>query len=213
MMNKAIYYVKKYLKKYLNKVGIQIWDYPLMVPRMFFAEYFFFKEFLSKHSEALYLESGSGGSTVLADQLSQPYYSYETDLDYVQYLNKILKKQNVRHIEVGKTVKFGFPKKETASNAQRIYSALLKHFPIVNFPYVVVFIDGRCRVSTALALAPHLSKKDYVLIHDFERPHYQEVLKVYWLEKKIGRLVLLKIKENYSSSIEELKTKYKLDFR
>lgn len=213
MANRAVFYVKKYLKKYLNKIGIHRWDYSLMVPRMFYTEYSFFEDFLSKHPRALYLESGSGGSTILADKLSQTYYSYETDLEYVQYMNRLLKKQQVRHLSVGSVAKFGFPKKESAANAHRIHSALIQHLPLEDFSYTVVFIDGRCRVATALALVPHLSEKDFVLIHDFERPHYQELLKVYDLKKKIDRLVLLTKKKVSFSTLEKLQKKYKLDFR
>ena len=211
--NRTVFYIKKYLKKYLNKIGIHIWDYSLMVPRMYYSEYSFFKDFISKHPEALYLESGSGGSTVLVDKLSQTYYSYETDLEYVQYMNRLLKKQQVRHLSVGSVAKFGFPKKETVANADKISLALIQHFPLIDFSYVVVFIDGRCRVATARALAPHLSKNDFILIHDFERPYYQEILEAYRLEKKIGRLVLLRKKEVASSILEELQKKYATDFR
>ncbi len=213
MTEKYLFYYKKFLKKYLNKIGIHFWDYALMVPRMYFSEYIFFKHFLKAHPKALYLESGSGGSTILVDQLPLTYFSYETDLAYVQYMNGLLKKGRLHHLDVGAVLKFGFPKEETAAHAKKINSALLAHFPLTIFPYTIIFIDGRCRVSTALALVPYLSLDDFVMIHDFERPHYKDVLEVYDMVQSINRLVLLKRKKEITPRLEALQKKYALDFR
>jgi len=213
MTEKYLFYFKKYLKKYLNKIGIHFWDYALMVPRMYFSEYIFFKHLIKAHPQALYLESGSGGSTILVDQLSQTYISYETDLGYVQYMNSLLKKGQLHHLDVGEVLKFGFPKEEIAAHAKNINSALIAHFPLKTFAYTIIFIDGRCRVATALALVPYLSLDDFVLIHDFERPHYKDVLEVYDMEQSIDRLVLLKRKKEIAPRLEALQKKYALDFR
>jgi len=213
MTAKIIFYLKKYTKKYCNKIGIHRWDYTLMVPRMLFSEYVFFKSFLHQHSKALYLESGSGGSTILADQLELSYYAYETDANFVDYMNGLLRQRRVEHLQVGEVVKFGFPAQETPAKAEMITKALNKHFPLKENPYCVVFIDGRCRVATALELVQHLSPKDFVLVHDFERPHYQELLKVFEPVEQIERLVVLKQKEIATPFLKELQEKYGQDFR
>ena len=75
MTNAIRYTLFKYSKKYLNKLGIHAFDAQLMVPRMTTNEYLFFASFLKKHTTAVYCESGSGGSTLMAENLfSNPFF-------------------------------------------------------------------------------------------------------------------------------------------
>ena len=95
---------------------------------MTFKEYIFFKNFLSKHSGSLYMESGSGGSTIIASKIFNIIYSYETDYRYVNYMNNLLEKQLVGHISVGETSKFGYPENQNQQNAKKISDYKIKTY-------------------------------------------------------------------------------------
>jgi|GEM_PF-1598384 len=207
----ALFYFRYILKKYLNKIGFHIADRFLMVPKMTFREYRFFKDYLSQNTSALFLESGSGGSTLVANRLGLQFYTYETSEDYALYMNKLLKAYKVIHISVGKVHKFGRPIEVNPTITHKISSVfdgnLLKN---VN-QQVIVFLDGRCRVLTAAHIHPHLSDEDSVLVHDFTRLKYQDILQAYRVVHQIDSLVLLKKKTISNQALEKLYKKYELD--
>lgn len=211
---KIVFLIQKKLKKYLNKIKIHRWDYALMVPRMTYKEYTFFKNYLNDNREAVYLESGSGGSTLIAENTMQTAISYETAPSYVAYMNGLLKRMQVTALPIGEVIKFGYPLNPTKEKAKRVSEALCKHFPLQKNDKAIVFLDGRCRVHNGLKLLPLLSAKDRVLVHDFERKEYQDLLLFYDIEKRIDRLVVLKVKSDYAPEIlQDYGLKYANDFR
>lgn len=208
------FYLKSFLKKYLNKVNIHLWDRDLMLPRMTYKEYVFFKKFLKEKAHCAYFESESGGSTLIAEKIMSSIYSYETAPGYVSYMNRIFKKELVRLIDIGAVKKFGFPEESNQEKANLISEAIPKHFPLKANQDALIFIDGRCRVLSALKLFPKLSSKDYLLIHDFEREEYQDILCFYEKLVLIDRLVVLKVKNDIQQmDLMEFQKKYLLDFR
>ena len=105
-MNNFFFHFKFRLKKYLNKLGISFADRALMVPKMTYREVCFFTDYLTENLSALYLESGSGGSTLIANFLGFKFHSYETSEGYTAYT---MYKQTKLHVSVGKVQKYGRP--------------------------------------------------------------------------------------------------------
>ena len=201
------------LKKYLNKAGIHFADRALMVPKMTYKEYRFFKDFLAHNTSALYLESGSGGSTLISERLGMQFHAYETAAGYAHYMNSLLKAPRVNHIPIGKTAKYGRPVQKTKKNAERISGVFDAHLKNNADTYKVVFLDGRCRVLTALQIHNLLTDDDRVLIHDFHRSNYQDVLDLYNIIDQVDTLVLLQKNTSQTKARhQELMSKYQLDF-
>ena len=164
-MNNFFFHFKFRLKKYLNKLGISFADRALMVPKMTYREVCFFTDYLTENLSALYLESGSGGSTLIANFLGFKFHSYETSEGYTAYMNQP----------------------------------------------VIIFLDGRCRVLTALHIHANLSGEDSVLVHDFTRLKYQDILQAYQIIDQADSLVLLQKKTIANDVLQQLKKKYDLD--
>lgn len=188
-------------------------DRALMVPKMTYKEYRFFKVFLAQNTSALYLESGSGGSTLIAERLGMQLHAYETAAGYAYYMNNLLKAPRVNHIPIGKTAKYGRPVEKTLKNADLISGVFDGHLKKNSDAHSVVFLDGRCRVLTALRIHSLLGHNDSVLIHDFHRPNYQDVLQAYEMIDRADNLVLLRKSNPISKDqILALTDKYQLDF-
>ncbi|MEH0007567.1 MAG: hypothetical protein V6Z82_02460 [Flavobacteriales bacterium] len=177
-------------------------------------EYLFVGEFLKANSSKIYIESGSGGSTVMANKYFGDLYSYETDPRFVAYLNDLTGKKIVELINVGEVEKFGYPIVQSIENAKKISACLLGALNERRDRSAIIFIDGRCRVLTALNCAAYLNSRDIVMIHDFERKFYHEVLYFFDIIKLVDTIVVLKIKENLDLKLlEREKEHFKLDFR
>ena len=182
-----------------------------MVPKMTYKEYRFFKNYLSKNNSALYLESGSGGSTLVADRLGLKIISFETNKDYALYINKLLKADKVNYISVGKVHKYGRPVKVNSTITNKISTVfdgvLLKNLS----SRAIIFLDGRCRVLTAVRIHSHLSDEDSVLVHDFKRLKYQDLLQAYIVVDQIDSLVHLSKKPTSNRKLGQLIKKHQLD--
>ena len=182
-----------------------------MVPKMTYKEYHFFKDYLSKHTSALYLESGSGGSTLIANRLGLSFYAYETSEDYTTYMNQLLKANKVTYVSVGKVQKYGRPIEVNTTITHKISSVFDKHLLKNENRKVIAFLDGRCRVLTALHIHSNLSEEDSVLVHDFTRLKYQDILQAYRVVHQIDSLVLLKKKVISKATLKKLYKNYELD--
>jgi hypothetical protein len=194
-LNKFIFHFKYRLKKYLNKIGIHKADRALMVPKMTYKEYSLFKNFLAENLGSLYLESGSGGSTLIAERIGLDYHAYETNAGYAEYMNALLGISKVNHIPVGETAKYGRPLKITKAHADLISGVFDDHIKANTYPNVIAFLDGRCRVLTSLKIHPLLKADDVVLVHDFHRSNYQDILEAYDLVNRVDNLAMLKKKK------------------
>ena len=140
-------------------------------------------------------------------------YSYETDYRYTNYINTLLEDPLVRHISVGETRKFGYPENEDQQNAKKISEVFKPHLSSRKHSYSIIFLDGRCRVLTAVKLYDQISEMDYLMVHDFNRPYYKEILKMYNLIQKVDKLAILRKKKISENKIENIKKKFCLDFR
>jgi hypothetical protein len=54
---------------------------------------------------------------------------------------------------------------------------------------------------------------DYLIVHDFNRPHYKEILEMYNLIQKVDKLAILRKKKISENKIEDIKKKFRFDFR
>ena len=125
----------------------------------------------------------------------------------------MLEEPLVRHVSVGETKKFGYPENEYQQNAKKISEVFNPHLSSIKHPYSIIFLDGRCRVLTAVKLYDQISEMDYLIIHDFNRPHYKEILEMYNLIQKVDKLAILRKKKISENKIEDIKKKFSLDFR
>jgi hypothetical protein len=210
-LNKFLFHFKYSLKKYLNKVGISFTDRALMVPKMTYKEARFFTDYLTENISSLYLESGSGGSTLIANSLGFEFHSYETSEAYTTYMNQLLQANKVTHVSVGKVQKYGRPIEVNPTITHKIASVFDAHLSKNVNQRVIVFLDGRCRVLTALYIHAKLSDQDSVLVHDFTRLKYQDILQAYHIIDQADSLVLLQKKNIANDVLQQLKKKYKLD--
>jgi len=211
MLGYIFFHTRYKFKKNLNKLGIHVFDRALMVPKMTYREYRLFTSFLEANRSALYLESGSGGSTVIADTMGLNYHSYETSAGYATYMNALLIRKNVNHIPVGDVAKYGRPVHVNAAVSQKICSVFDTHLSTKNSRKSIVFLDGRCRVLTALHIHSLLNKEDVVLVHDFHRHKYQDVLHAYDVLQQVDTLVFLKKKKVSEKMMDKLCQDYAVD--
>ena len=210
-MNKISFHFKYRLKKYLNKVGISFADRALMLPKMTYKEARFFTDYLTENISSLYLESGSGGSTLIANSLGFKFHSYETSEGYTTYMNQLLQANKVTHVSVGKVQKYGCPIDVNLTITHKISSVFDADLSKNVNQRVIVFLDGRCRVLTALHIHAKLSDEDSVLVHDFTRLKYQDILQAYHIIDQADSLVLLQKKAIANDLLQQLKKKYELD--
>lgn len=146
----------------------------------------------------LYLEFGSGGSTVLANSLSVPSISVESDRFYARAVRRGLAHPEIARIQVprmGVTGEWGMPLFFRRSKGPRYIAA---GFEAVGDPFPdFVLIDGRYRVACALESARRAqlsSAAALLLFDDYEgRPFYHAIEKYLGQPERIGRAALFSI--------------------
>lgn len=100
---------------------------------------------------SLYLEFGSGGSTIVADRAGIPTLSVESDRFYAKAVEARLDSGRVRILtpRLGVTRDWGTPIISTRAKGLRYVRA---PFPLMPFPDFIL-VDGRYRVACALECA------------------------------------------------------------
>lgn len=140
----------------------------------------------------LFLEFGSGGSTVLANRHGIRTISVESDPYYAAVVRRALKHPECTEIltpRMGLIRQWGFPVFFKARKARRYVTAPFQRLE-GEFPDLI-FVDGRYRVACALQSAneaAHVGATSRLLIDDyFTRPVYH-VLETYLPSpERIGR--------------------------
>jgi len=173
----------------------------------------------------LYLEYGSGGSTVVAARLAKPFVSVETDRFYLKSVRKkigvLSPRQILVHADIGLTGPFGVPLRSNRSTARRLTK--WADYPETPWRFVpthdspdLILIDGRFRVASALTCCIHLvaSPSVRMLVDDYSgRPHYHVIEQYAQLAGMAGRMAVF---QPASRSVEELRTviaRYSGDWR
>ena len=148
----------------------------------------------------LYLEFGSGGSTVLANKLSVPSISVESDRFYARAVCRSLADPEIARIRVpsmGMTAEWGMPlffrRSKGARYVEAGFEALGDRFPDL------VLVDGRYRVACALESARRASLAGacaLLMFDDYEgRPFYHAIEEYLGQPERVGRAALFSIGE------------------
>lgn len=156
------------------------------LPHLSYSEVIYFIDVL--RTKSMYLEYGSGMSTILAMNFCSNIVSvdnhqkwYETVRSYIAELKKLpfYEKINVYHqfVDTGKVGDWGMPLDE--SGWKNYHKYVLAPWKIA-FKYGIqpdiILIDGRWRVSSFLVSLYFANKGATILFHDYtNRPHYHIV--------------------------------------
>ena len=170
----------------------------------------------------LYLEYGSGSSTLLADRNNINYYSVESDKLFYKTLKKSLKNGNYFLKDFGllgpssRPVLFTYTKFYYSKRAKKYAGDVLNYLNEKNLIPDLILIDGRYRILCALYVYKFLKEKNFsttVIIDDYGyRPYLRVIDKLFDGKKIIGRQAVFdKLKE--CENINELIKIYSYDFR
>ena len=122
----------------------------------------------------------------------------EKYLQWNRVLNGLGKRLFFKHVNIGETKKYGFPKTKDSEKLFPNYSTrIFKNFTCKEVD--VVLIDGRFRVACVLSVIINTieTNKPIILFHDFwQRDWYHIVLKYLDVIDKTDSLAVFKIKEN-----------------
>jgi hypothetical protein len=143
-------------------------------------------------STKLYLEFGSGGSTVLANRLGVPSVTVESDPFYAAAVRKILpspRRARILTPRMGITMEWGMPVLGKGRKGPRYVQAPFDQFKDT-FPDLI-FVDGRYRVACVLETARQAAEArctSTVLLDDYAyRPNYHVLEKHLGKPERIGR--------------------------
>lgn len=197
-----------------------VWKMKKMFPEVFFYphmkpdEFQLFKELCA--GKKVFLEYGSGGSTIYLLKNNKDVYSVESNPEFFSYMNSVSlvkksldRKLHYRYIDLGPTNKWGKPiATEKSINWSDYYSQIWKSINPAKEKVDVIFIDGRFRVCcclySILKLVEFNWKDTTLIIHDFwKRKDYHVVLKFLQEIKSSTTLASFKVKEGVN--IEEVK--------
>jgi hypothetical protein len=147
-----------------------------------------------------YVEFGSGGSTIMADELRVNTLSVEPDPFYAKAVRGGLKNGTVKIItpQIGPTGMWGYPIiKRPEFLAQALWRRyVMTPFSEPAFPDLVL-VDGRFRVACAQATALEAKRrgaKATLLIDDYAgRPRYHSIEQFLGKPEMVGRLALFQV--------------------
>jgi hypothetical protein len=175
----------------------------------------------------IYLEYGSGGSTIVAAKSRVRFKTVDSDPFFLRAVeNKITGEFGSPNGEfiycnIGMTELWGIPifKRLSAGRCNR-----WKRYPLApwlnhdaSFLPDLVLIDGRFRVACALTTIKHLTNKASfeILVDDYgDRPEYREIEKYAELSSMHGRMAVFKAKPAVNlDEIDRAIDIYSLDYR
>ena len=146
----------------------------------------------------LFLEFGSGGSTVLANRLAVPTISVESDRFYGAAVRKAMNDSDLTTMvfpNVGVTKQWGMPIFFRSKKGERYASAPFEKIGTV-FPDFIL-VDGRYRVACALETARRAymaGSTAQLMLDDYEgRPRYYALEKYLGIPERIGRAAVFEI--------------------
>jgi hypothetical protein len=169
----------------------------------------------------LYLEYGSGSSTILADRQNVNYYSIESDKHFYRTLKKPLKSKNYflkdfGIVKEGSTpVLWSYRKFFLRKRIKKYANDILQYLNEKNLIPDLILIDGRYRILCALYVYKFLRKRNCsstVIIDDYTKRSYLHIVENFFGGQTIGRFgVFDKLKE--FKNIDKLIKIYSNDFR
>ena len=174
----------------------------------------------------IYLEYGSGGSTILAAKSGVRFKTVDSDPFFLRGVeNKITSEfgspnGEFIYCDIGMTKLWGFPifTRLSASRCNR-----WKRYPLApwlnqdaSFLPDLVLIDGRFRVACALATIKYLTNKVSfeILVDDYgDRPEFREIEKYAELSSMQGRMAVFKPKSAVNlDDIDRAMETFSLDY-
>jgi hypothetical protein len=163
----------------------------------------YFREQLSNARN--YLEYGSGGSTVLANQIVTNLVSVDSDANFLADVKRKLEEKPRRamtkliHVNIGLTEHWGMPvfTRPTRRRVRRwneYAKAPWRYFRTISQQPDLILVDGRFRVACVLESLLSLSpvSQTQILLDDYVgRPHYNVVEQFADLEL-VGRMAVMR---------------------
>ena len=185
----------------------------------------YFRDQLSKARN--YLEYGSGGSTILANQMVTNLVSVDSDASFLADVRRKLSETDRRamakliHVNIGLTVDWGMPvfTKPTARRVRRweeYAKAPWRYFRTIGQQPDLILVDGRFRVAcvleSLLCLSP-LSETKILLDDYIDRPEYS-VIEQFADVEMVGRMAVVRPRKLADRiSVRRLFKQYCGDFR
>lgn len=177
----------------------------------------------------VYLEYGSGGSSILGASLGKKIFSVDSDWMFQKQVRKTLAKCNFEnnaqltliYANIGMTREWGVPLSTKCTPGRlrkwRRYAVLpWDIMRVENLSPDLVLIDGRFRVACALESLKNLNaNSDAKILFDdyFEREHYSVVEQFGDLIEKVGRMAVFKPKSVDPEKIASTLAEYSADWR
>jgi hypothetical protein len=152
-----------------------------------------------------YAEYGSGGSTILANNMPsiKSIVSIESDNAFADTVRPYAPRSELRWINIGPISSYGHPSDESAKSSWRNYSDQDLSNPDT------VLVDGRFRIACICNVLLRYPSAT-VLVHDFtHRSEYHPVLRFVDVIDQVDSLVVLKRKKfTFTGDIKDMYTSY-----
>ena len=160
----------------------------------------------------IFLEYGSGNTSILASQKNIDFYSIESDRNFYFFL----KKKNLRNLyfySLGFVSFYSYPLfkskifRKFYSNKAKIYAKeILNKFTMKSIFPDVILVDGRYRVLCMLNIFNFLKANNLfetcVILDDFKDRKYYHIIKFFFNVSLIGRLGICYIKQDLKQSLD-----------
>ena len=161
-----------------------------------------FTECLAK--ARVYLEYGSGGSSMLASRMGVPHiYSVESDAHFLAAVRIAVGAQSAEprfvahHVDIGPTKAWGYPEGRARIKRWPLYgSSVWERIRAEHVTPDLVLIDGRFRVACFCLTLINAKPGATVLFDDYVgREHYREAERLVVPERLHGRMAEFRVPE------------------
>lgn len=180
------------------------------IPHMYLKELFLFKT-LCKNKN-VFIEFGSGGSTIFLLNKGKRVFSVESDPEFYQYMNEISLVQKLNGtslhlslIDLGKHNGWGIPLSlEKKEDWYKYYTQIWERINPQKTKVDAIYIDGRLRVCctlySILKLVEYGWTDTLLIIHDFWNRKQYHIVKKFLKEcKSVARLGSFLVKDNVNT--------------
>lgn len=149
-------------------------------PLMFKEEYKLIEKYLNK--DDVFLEWGSGHSTIYYCDMVKEIISIEHDIDWINNINTVIDTYNIKNVTIHHVLA-NSPNPIPCRYEQ--FKDYIEYVKNNNFKFNKVLIDGRARKYCAKSIYDIIDENVLVFIHDFNRPDYQKTLKYYDIVEQV----------------------------
>eukprot|EP01091_Cochliopodium_minus_P003792 TRINITY_DN13757_c0_g1_i1.p1 TRINITY_DN13757_c0_g1~~TRINITY_DN13757_c0_g1_i1.p1 ORF type:complete len:239 (-),score=43.54 TRINITY_DN13757_c0_g1_i1:72-788(-) len=162
---------------------------------------------LMKGGNKLYLEYGTGGSTLSYGILAKKAYSVEHNKDWCNKISSIIDKNSLNIVYRCSPVEWvGFE-----PGSWKEFDKYVKSVDEFDQQYYdVIFVDGRARAECSTYSIPYM-KKDTILVIDnfWDRPRYHHILPLFQvLKTDTENMVVLKLNNEWFTNYPKMSAIY-----